>query len=197
MSILTFPLCCFGQILCCLPRKTPWKRIKINGFGPGSILPNTFLELQAEDTPRYLRCRRLRSDLTWYTPSAMWACNLLRTKHFHGVSSASRRVDSLNSQYGKVRIIHDEISQRKYWVVVASKEHVEQGKQLGIVQANHGKASPMKRMRPGDLIVFYSPKLQYQGKQPSKKFTAIARVKEGEVYQGDMGGGFEVVNLIV
>ena len=87
-------------------------------------------------------------------------------------------------------IIHDEISQRKYWVVVASKDHVEQGKQLGIVQANHGKASPMKRMRPGDLIVFYSPKLQFQGKQPSKKFTAIARVKEGEVYQGDMGGGF-------
>lgn len=78
----------------------------------------------------------------------------------------------------------------KYWLVVVSKDHIETGKKLGIVQANHGKAAPMKRMKPGDLIVFYSPKLHFQGKEPLKKFTAIARVKEGEVYQGDMGGGF-------
>ncbi len=87
-------------------------------------------------------------------------------------------------------IINDETSQRKYWIVVASKDHVEHGKLLGIVQANHGKASPMKRMHPGDLIIFYSPKLHYQEKQPYKKFTAIARVKAGEVYKGDMGDGF-------
>ena len=76
----------------------------------------------------------------------------------------------------------------KYWLVVVSKDHVELGKELGIVQANHGKAAPMKRLRPGDLVVFYSPKVRYQGKEPLKRFTAIARVKDGEVYQGDMGG---------
>jgi len=76
----------------------------------------------------------------------------------------------------------------KYWLVVVSKDHVELGKKLGIVQANHGKAAPMKRLRPGDFVVFYSPKLRFEGKEPLKKFTAIARVKEGEVYQGDMGG---------
>lgn len=48
----------------------------------------------------------------------------------------------------------------------------------------------MKRMKPGDLIVFYSPQLHFHGTEPLKKFTAIARVKDGEVYQGDMGGGF-------
>ncbi len=78
----------------------------------------------------------------------------------------------------------------KYWVVVASKDHVEIGKKLGVVQANHGKAAPLKRMKAGDMIVFYSPKLHFQGKEQLKKFTAIARVKEGEIYQGDMGGGF-------
>jgi predicted RNA-binding protein len=78
----------------------------------------------------------------------------------------------------------------KYWTVVASKDHVEIGKKLGVVQANHGKAAPLKRMKPGDLIVFYSSKLHFQGKEPLKKFTAIARVKEGEIYQGNMGGGF-------
>jgi hypothetical protein len=45
--------------------------------------------------------------------------------------------------------------QTKYWLVVVSKDHIEIGKKLGIVQANHGKAAPIKRMKPGDLIVFY------------------------------------------
>ncbi len=80
--------------------------------------------------------------------------------------------------------------QIRYWLVVVSKDHLENGKKMGIVQANHGKAAPMKRMKPGDLIVFYSPKLHFQSREPHKKFTAIARVKEGEVYQGNMGGGF-------
>jgi len=48
----------------------------------------------------------------------------------------------------------------------------------------------MKRMRAGDLIIFYSPKLRFEGRQPYKKFSAVARVKEGEAYQTDMGGGF-------
>lgn len=37
---------------------------------------------------------------------------------------------------------------------------------------------------------FCSPKLSFRGKKAYKKFTALARVKEGDVYQGDMGGGF-------
>jgi predicted RNA-binding protein len=87
-------------------------------------------------------------------------------------------------------ITNDDTGQTKYWVVVVSRDHLERGKQLGIVQANHGQAAPMKPMNPRDFIVFYSPKRQYEGKEPYKKFTAIARVKEGEIYQGDMGGGF-------
>jgi predicted RNA-binding protein len=79
----------------------------------------------------------------------------------------------------------------KYWVVVVSKDHLEYGRKLGVVQANHGKAAPLKRLKPGDLVVFYSPKLRFQDKEPCKKFTAIARVKEGEVYQSEMGGGFK------
>lgn len=78
----------------------------------------------------------------------------------------------------------------KYWLVVVSRDHVEIGKRQGIVMANHGKAAPLRRMRPGDSIVFYSPKVAFQGKEPLKKFTAIARVSEGEVYQGELDGGF-------
>src|SRR2546421_4934749 len=47
--------------------------------------------------------RRLRSDLTGDDPTAMWIYNFLRTKHFHGVPSASPHAYSLKSRYGKVR----------------------------------------------------------------------------------------------
>jgi predicted RNA-binding protein len=76
-------------------------------------------------------------------------------------------------------------------VVVASKDHVDIGKRLGIVQANHGKAAALKRMRPGDYVIFYSSKLNFDKQEPYRKFTAIAKVKEGEIYQGYMRGGRE------
>ncbi len=47
--------------------------------------------------------RRLRSDLTWYDLTEIWACNLLRIKHFHEVWPASPHAYSLKSQHGKVR----------------------------------------------------------------------------------------------
>jgi hypothetical protein len=62
------------------------------------------LEPHAADTPRPLRCRNLRSDLIGDDPAEMWTYNFLRTKHFHGVSSASPHVYSLKSRYGKVSI---------------------------------------------------------------------------------------------
>jgi ABC-type transport system involved in cytochrome bd biosynthesis fused ATPase/permease subunit len=34
-------------------------------------------------------------------PLEIWACKLLRRKHFHGVSSASPHAYSLKSRYGK------------------------------------------------------------------------------------------------
>jgi hypothetical protein len=41
-------------------------------------------------TPECLRCRRLSSGLLWDDPLVMWACNVLRTKYFHGVSSRNQ-----------------------------------------------------------------------------------------------------------
>ena len=79
----------------------------------------------------------------------------------------------------------------KYWIVVASKDHVEMGKKSGVVQANHGKFYSLRKMEPGDLILFYSSKIKYKEPEPCKKFTAIARVKQGDVYQGHMEGNWE------
>ena len=78
----------------------------------------------------------------------------------------------------------------RYWVIVASKNHVQNGVKWGIAQANHGKAAPLRRMQPGDGILYYSPKLEFEGNEKLQAFTAIGQVTGETVYQFDMGGGF-------
>ena len=78
----------------------------------------------------------------------------------------------------------------KYWVIVASKDHVQRGLAGGFIQANHGKAAPLKRMQAGDWVIFYSPKLEFGKPEKCQCFTAIVRDVGQEVYQHDMGDGF-------
>src|SRR6266498_708456 len=78
----------------------------------------------------------------------------------------------------------------KCWVIVASKDHLLRGVACGFIQANHGKAAPLKRMQQGDWVVFYSPKLEYDRSEKLQCFTAICRIADDEIYQHDMGGGF-------
>jgi predicted RNA-binding protein len=78
----------------------------------------------------------------------------------------------------------------KYWIIVASKDHIQRGLAGGFIQANHGKAAPLKRMHAGDWVIFYSPKLEYDKPEKCQCFTAIVRVVDENVYQQDMGGGF-------
>ncbi len=77
-----------------------------------------------------------------------------------------------------------------YWVVVVSKDHIQNGIRAGIIQANHGKAAPLKRMQVGDGILIYSPKVKYGGDEKLQAFTAIGRVTGETVYQYDMGNDF-------
>jgi predicted RNA-binding protein len=71
----------------------------------------------------------------------------------------------------------------KYWIVVASRDHVKRGLEEGICQACHGREAPLKRMRKGDWVVFYSSKETYGGQEKCMRFTAIAKVKDDLVYQ--------------
>lgn len=82
------------------------------------------------------------------------------------------------------------MSQQRYWIVVASREHVQRGIEAGICQACHGKAAPLKRMRVGDGVIYYSSKEFFGEAEPCQKFTAIGRVRDCDVYSFDMGGGF-------
>ena len=78
----------------------------------------------------------------------------------------------------------------KFWIIVASKDHLQRGLAGGFIQANHGKAAPLKRIHKGDWVIFYSPNLEYDKPEKCQCFTAIVRVVDENVYQQDMGGGF-------
>jgi EVE domain len=82
------------------------------------------------------------------------------------------------------------------WLAVAAAEHVEIGRNAGFMQVGHGKATPLRRVQPGDRVVYYSPNRIYspshasRGKDRLQAFTAIGTVKQGALYQADMGFGF-------
>jgi EVE domain len=75
------------------------------------------------------------------------------------------------------------------WLGVVSRAHVRRGVAGGFAQLCHGKAQPLRRMRPGDWLVYYSPTIEMGG-TALRAFTAIGRVEGADVYPYDMGGGF-------
>lgn len=78
----------------------------------------------------------------------------------------------------------------KYWIAVASREHVQKGKEAGIMQVCHGKLAGLKRMKPGDWILYYSPTEIYGQKEPCRMFTAIGQISDKEPYQFKMNDDF-------
>jgi len=75
------------------------------------------------------------------------------------------------------------------WLAVVSRAHVRFGVAGGFAQVCHGKAPPLRRLQPGDWLVYYSPSVEMGG-APLRAFTAIGRVEDARVFSHDMGGGF-------
>ena len=80
-----------------------------------------------------------------------------------------------------------------FWIGVASRDHVMRGVKGGFCQLSHGKASPVRRLKPGDRIVYYSPREQMSEGAPVQAFTAIGEILDGEAYEADTGGGFKPI----
>jgi hypothetical protein len=70
----------------------------------------------------------------------------------------------------------------KYWVIVASKDHVKKGVSEGFAQACHGKSAPLKRMRKDDFVIYYSGKQTLEKTDKCQEFTAIGQVKSEDTY---------------
>ena len=81
------------------------------------------------------------------------------------------------------------MSTHKYWIAVASADHARKGR-AGFMQVNHGKKAPLQRLSRGDGVVYYSPTESFRGKDKLQAFTLIGRVRDDELYVGQMGGDF-------
>ena len=77
------------------------------------------------------------------------------------------------------------------WIAVASAKHVRIGRSAGFMQVCHGKATPLRRLKPGDRVAYYSPSVEFGSKDKFQAFTAIGIVAHGDPYQVEMGGGFQ------
>jgi predicted RNA-binding protein len=71
----------------------------------------------------------------------------------------------------------------KYWIGVASEEHVNRGIREGICQLCHGKKQPLNRMKQGDYIIYYSSKVKMDEPLLSQKFTAIGQIVDTGAYE--------------
>lgn len=80
--------------------------------------------------------------------------------------------------------------QMKFWIGTVSKEHVMRGVQGGFCQVCHGKQAPLNRMKKGDFLIYYSPKVSLGSDKKHQKFTAIGEIIDDKAYQFQMTENF-------
>jgi hypothetical protein len=86
---------------------------------------------------------------------------------------------------------------RRFWIGVASRDHVNAGVKGGFMQLNHGKQAPLRRLKAGDGVIMYSPRTSYPDGDPLQTFTAIGTVVTGDVYQVEVTPDFKPHRLDV
>lgn len=79
---------------------------------------------------------------------------------------------------------------QKYWVSTVSREHVLVGVKGKFSQVCHGKKGPLARMKKGDWIIYYSPKISMSEKAQCQRFTAIGKIADDTIYQFKMSENF-------
>lgn len=78
----------------------------------------------------------------------------------------------------------------RFWIAVASREHVMIGVAGNFAQVCHGKPGPLKSMTEGDWIIYYSPTEKFGDKIPYQRFTAIGKIDAGDSYTFAMSQDF-------
>ncbi len=78
----------------------------------------------------------------------------------------------------------------RYWIAVASREHVLVGVAAGIAQVCHGKQTPLNQMAANDWIAYYSPTEKFGEPMPCRRFTAIGQIRPGKPYLFPMSENF-------
>jgi len=87
----------------------------------------------------------------------------------------------------------------KHFIAVVSRDHVLKGVEGGFAQAGHGKSAPLKRMKKGDWLIYYSATHKLRNLNDKSKpnpenkcqcFTAIGIVKDDRIYSVEISKEF-------
>jgi hypothetical protein len=78
----------------------------------------------------------------------------------------------------------------RYWIGVASGEHIKAGVAGGFAQLSHGRLDPILKLSTGDWIAYYSPRSKMTDGDAVQAFIAIGKVKAGEAYRVSQGKVF-------
>ncbi len=79
----------------------------------------------------------------------------------------------------------------KYWIGVASLNHILRGAELGLFGIGHGQRQPLEQMAPGDNIVFYAPKIDHTktGKANIyQKFKGFGTLLDQPIFSEEIAG---------
>ncbi|MDF0601764.1 EVE domain-containing protein [Psychromarinibacter sp. C21-152] len=76
----------------------------------------------------------------------------------------------------------------RYFVGVVHRRQAAMARAAGIVAFSHGRAAPVKSLAPGDRVVFYAPKTDFDG-DPVQAFVAHARVTGDAPRERDFATG--------
>lgn len=82
---------------------------------------------------------------------------------------------------------------RGNWIAVASATHARRGcaePDAGYMQVCHGKVAPLRRVKSGDRVAYYSPTITMGGSDKLQAFVSVGLVRPGDPYAFDMGDGF-------
>jgi EVE domain len=76
------------------------------------------------------------------------------------------------------------------WVSIASKERVTAAVQGGFCQLKHGREAPVRRLKPGDYIIYYAPRERMRAGDVVQAFVALGKILPGEPYRAHASKGF-------
>lgn len=81
-------------------------------------------------------------------------------------------------------------TQQSYWIGVASHDHVRSAVKGGFSQVSHGKEALLRRMKTGDIIIYYSPRESMDSGAALQSFTAAGRILDDVPYQVEQSANF-------
>jgi len=76
----------------------------------------------------------------------------------------------------------------RYFIGVVHQARAKMTRDMGIVAFSHGREAPVKSLNPGDAVILYAPKTDFDG-DPVQAFVAHARVSGDALYQRDFKPG--------